>query len=196
MSHLTLAKKKLDKVAKEIGYRKVTHSVLSRLLNREFKTMRVKFSFLSSATGLGEYVTLSGWYNGGCDDDGYLYEIEITKDNSQKYIKPRAHGFFRELYLVLVHELRHGYQARSRKYKKVRDRYSRRIPKMVDVDTKKMLRYYSSKDEIDAYAFETAEAIKAGMKDYWMFKKYREVGQYLPDMNKRFLKKVYLLSNK
>lgn len=196
MNHFDLAKKKLDKIAKQIGYRKLQYNVLSRILNKEFKSMRVKFSFLSSTTGLGEFVIMNGWYNGCSDDDGYRYEIEITKDNNQKYIKPRKHGFFEELYFVLMHELRHGYQDRSRKYKAIHDHCSARIPRDLDADTARTLQYHSMNDEIDAYAFETAEAIRMGKKDYWIIDRYRKIGTHLPDVYNRFLKKVYLFSNK
>ena len=58
-----------------------------------------------------------------------------------------------------------------------------------------MVRYLSDYDEIDAYAYEAAVALKMDEKTHTI-KQYDDIKEYAPDAWKRFHKKVYLFTHK
>jgi hypothetical protein len=192
MRNFRLAKKKLDAIAKKIGFRKVHYLVLSRMLNKEFESMSVRFKFWTDIymPWKKNYVVFSGGYNQPSDGTEYRYTIEMCRDPNDPYIKPRK-AFFNEAYLVLVHELRHGYQYRTRRFKKSRAKDS--SFKHFNRSVQDRVRYLSDYDEVDAYATEHAEALKINAP---IDNRYDLLKTYAPKVWQRYQKKVYLLSHK
>jgi len=192
MRNTRIAKKKLDAIAKKIGYRKIHYLVLSRMLNKEFKSLKTNFRF-QRAVARGSFFTAAGSYSPpNTSDSPHRYTVYICRDGRIKYVKPRK-AFFRDVYFVLAHEYGHGYQHRTRKF---RNRYEKKQSfRHKNKKTQEMVRYLSDYDEIDAYAFEAAEAAKMGESTYTV-RQYDEIKEYAPKAWKRFHKKVYLFTHK
>lgn len=198
MRNLDRAKKKIDKIIAEIGSGKIYSRTLVGKLNKEFKSLKVIFRMKDDKKlKLGKHVVCSGFYNGNMDSE-YLYEINISKDPEHKWIKPRRHGFFEEVLLILAHEFRHAYQNRRRNYKRCLSKNP--TFKHFNKHVQKDVSYFIEYDELDAYAFETAEAIRelnlpfqTGLQTSSVYSTMyaRHVKKYTPKHWKRFVRKVY-----
>lgn len=199
--NLERARKKLDRVAEKVGNRKISSRTFVRMLNREFRSMRVKF-FTKPLSKFGKYITVEGYYNGADREDGWVYTLYIIKDPKEKTIKPRRHGLFRELLLVLAHEFRHAYQRKRRKGRTT----LRENPKFTHFNkyVRRDVRYLIEYDELDAYAFEAAEELrllKLTIADLKLSSVYRtmygtKVKKYAPKHYKKWVRKVYQHLNK
>lgn len=159
--------------------------------------MKVRFYFKADKNMKGD-VRIDGFYNGplAYRQEEELISINIWKHPKNNYIKPRMHGFFEEIYLVLAHEFRHHYQAVTRKYRRdLRDNPKiGHFNKSIQSDVNYLIEY----DEVDAYAFECAEQMKLKMwpiKNLHLTSIYRtmysrNVKKYAPKHFKRFVRKV------
>ena len=196
MRNENIAKKKLDAIAKRIGYRKVYYVVLSRMLNEAFRSLKVRFKFVQSPD-LDEYFIFTGEFNPHIDGRDNIYSVYIGRSLEHKYIKPRK-GFFDELYLVLVHEFRHSYQYRKRNNRIIPEPKNLFFHKNLDIQEN--VRYLSDRDEIDAHAYEASFEIRmknitfsealAKLEHVQKYKKYLK--KHSPDDWKQFIKKLYL----
>lgn len=196
MRNARIAKKKLDTIAKKIGYRKVHYIALCRMLNKEFKSLKVRFEFrtwmdqfYTDDIRQKDYLVFGGHYD---THNEYKYQVNIDRDPNLIYIKPRR-GFFTEAYLTVVHELRHGYQHRARKFRKRRKEDDSFVYDK-DIFFQDNIRYLMDYDEIDAYAMEHAEAIK--MNHDKKNDRYDVLKKHAPRAWKKFHKKVYLFTHK
>lgn len=193
MRNVTIAKNKLRKVAARLGDGPILLRVLCRHLNKEFKSMSVRFR-----SEAADYFSISGYFSPFHyldPEEGLKYNVLIHYDNKDSKLVP-TRFIWNEILLVLVHELRHGYQDKSRgmvllpfeRRPKFKHRY-KSVAATVD--------YLSDYDEIDAHAFEAAYAVTHGIPADWIHKKYKRVlGKYAPTLYQRFLKKLYLFSHK
>jgi len=190
MKNLLVAKKKLEKIRKEVlsWNPDIKAALVSRRFNKEFKTLSVKFRFekMNNYFAAGEYDP----YRESTKEPKYLIYLGYDKRFSI-WFWLNTDMFYEEVYLILSHEFRHGYQHRKRKYKVLF--HNKRISTLFD--------YYTNKDELDAYAFEVAKAFEMYKKkkmlfcNYWVIDAYKKVVKPIsPKMYNRFLKKVYLLS--
>lgn len=195
------AKKKLKAVADKVRGRSIKFSSLSSILNKEFKDMPVKFIFRGIKTPDKNWFALGGEYS--CDaertdksDPKYTVTLEYWNGhpNIDSLPEKEFNLIFNDLYYILCHEFRHGYQERKRNHKNIRTRF-----RNITV-TNRMSHYYASYDELDAYAYETALYMKetgSGITTSWVWKKYKELFCNCDKVTyNRFMKKVYLLSHK
>jgi hypothetical protein len=196
MRNLQRAAKKLEKIAAEVGNRKVYYRTLCMILNREFKSLKVRFAFRKEVSFKhSKCVTVEAFYCGELDLD-HLYEVNVIRDPKMDYIKPRRKGLFREIYLVLAHEFRHAYQYRRRNFRVIKreNPYFWHFNKHVRKDVRYLIEY----DELDAYAFETAEEMKLrgwGIKDLRLTSVYRtmygkKIKKYAPKHFQKWVRKV------
>lgn len=172
--------------------------VLCRTLNREFKSLSVRFSFRKS-TGKnmpmhGYQWHIEGNYNQripGVELDELLYEIRIVRLKNHKYFTVNK-WFWQELYLVLAHEFKHAQQ------------YAKRKNRMIFTTERKDLnpkadKYLCNYDEIDAHAYETAIEwkLKGGplMTLATVRKYYKKCRRWAMPEWRRFIKKVYKYSH-
>jgi hypothetical protein len=202
MRNLKIAQKKLDKIAAEIGNGKIRSRTLIRKLNKEFKSLKVRFSTRHDPK-MYKSITCEGLYNGRVKDQyDAIYSIIIIKDTKEVWIKPRRHAFFMEMYLILAHEFRHGYQDRRRKYRvNIREKATfHHFNKYVRDDVRYLIDY----DEVDAYAFETAEELRLNglsISDLQTTSVYRtmygkKIKKYAHKHYKRWVRKVFNHINK
>jgi len=177
MRNVTVAKKKLDAVIDRIGDREIRIPIFCRMLNKEFQSLSVKFKSKQM-----EFYSLSGHYGGDVkyDDEG-RYNVFITYAKDEIMIHPRECKD--DIFSVMVHEFRHGYQ-HSKRPKKIFKKYYR------DIVGDETFNYLSDYDELDAYAYETAFT-RPSWND-WITHRYRDVvGKVDPKIYHRFLTKVY-----
>ena len=198
MRNLKIAESKLNRVAALIGSDPVPFSTICYYLNKEFKSLSVKFR----SKGHTDY-SISGHFNPYRErDEGDLrYNILITYDKrktnkNSTFIADNQ--FWKEIMLVMVHEFRHGYQNQQCKHNigiKSNSKF-KNLSKFV----REEINYLTDPNELDAYAFESAYAMKNNISNchnYWTVERYRVfVGKYDPKLYNKFLKKVYLFSHK
>ena len=177
MRTLKIVRNKLERIKQNLSV-PVTPEALSRALNKEFKSMKIRFKI----EGLWQYY-IEGEYN-SCrhSTDEPLYNIMIWYDIGDEFHRQIKNIFFEEIFYVIIHELRHGYQARQRNHKYLKP------PKM---RTNK--EYFSFYDEVDAYAFEAAVAIKdIENTGHWIIERYRNLfPKDNPKVYNRLMKKIY-----
>lgn len=193
MRNIRIAEKKLNKVATFIGDNPVRLSTICYHLNKEFKSLSVKFR-----SKLHNHYSISGHFNPYRfrDEGDMRYNVLITYEEKQKIVADKQ--FWEELMLILVHEFRHGYQNRKCP-QNIGLKYSAKfnhLSKFVRAEVS----YLTEPNELDAYAYETAYAIDKNMANWhnhWTIERYRVfVDTYAPKLYKKFLKKVYLFSHK
>jgi hypothetical protein len=193
MRNVRIAEKKLAKVAVKIGNDPIKFSTLCRHLNKEFKTLKVKFK--SKGEDYYSYC-VTGFFNcySNLEFNESRYNVDIAYDKAKPTVKPKI--VLEQILLVLVHELRHGYQDNKRK-KKILP--FERYPKFKHFNKKlqENVHYLGDYDELDAYAFEAAFAFKRGMDFDWIMSRYKKtLGKHAPALYQRFLKKFYLNCHK
>jgi hypothetical protein len=193
MRNVKIARKKLDRVAAQIGDREVKFSVLCRYLNKEFESLSVRFKSKAE-----EYYSfcVSGFFNSysTVEFDEKRYNVNITYNKTTPYVNPNK--ILGEILLVLVHEFRHGHQDSRRGLKLLP---ADKAPKFKHFNKKlqENVLYLSDYDELDAYAYEAAYAAKLNRDNSWIVNRYKKVlGKHAPKLYFRFLKKLYLFTNK
>ena len=190
MRNERLAKKKLDAIAKRIGKRRIHYKAFSRMLNIEFRSLKTRFYF-KRAKDFGQAIAYSGYFNPPpIDEDGkYHVHVEYGKDVDDR-INPRK-SVYDYIYQVLVHEYRHGYQWRARKFRIRRppDASFTYSNKSIQKEVRHMMDY----DEVDAHASDTAVLLQMGRKRN---DRYELLKKHAPKVWKKFHKKVYLFSHK
>jgi hypothetical protein len=194
MYNLRRAEKILAALRTRWGKRaQVDYRVLCRTLNREFKGLHMKFFF--RARPYESFKNNHTWFVEGnftrkvpgvyIDDP--LYEIRIVRRVNRKFFTVNK-WFWDELYLVIAHELRHGYQYRRRKGKMV---YRTERPDL----NPKADKYLCDFDELDAHAYEAALEwkLKGGdvMKLFPVKKYYTKCRRKAMPEWRRFIKKVH-----
>lgn len=203
MYKVLVAHNKLQKISTKIGKKKISWATLVRYLNKEFKSQSVKFRSEQS-----EDPSIEGFYNPlyYTEDNELRYSIIIRYEKHMPKTRPRT-DFYIDLLSALTHEFRHGYQDNKRnKMVYLKKLFSPGVPhfhhRYKSVVMK--VQYYGDYDELDAYAFEAAQAIKlqglnlrnVGNKS-WVLSRYRKIlGKYAPKLYNRFLKKLYLFLHK
>lgn len=198
MRNLKRATKIIDALRTRWGKRAyVPTMVLSRTLNREFKSLGVVIRFrvaeFDSDKKLGYTWHMSAFYNQrfpGIEPIYPLYEVYVTREKaSLKFMVNK--WFWNELLLVLAHEFKHAEQRRKRRGR-VRIREERRnLNPKVDI-------YYCQYDEIDAHAFETALEWKirgGNFMDLPTVKRYyKKTRRWAMPEWRRFVKRVHKYS--
>jgi len=186
-----IAYKKLEKIALKVGYGKVDYKILSRMLNREFKSMKVRFRF-KRVDGLDDYISATGYYIPPHFGDDHRYEVQVFYGGKTQKLRRK---FYTEIYFILVHEFRHGYQYRARKFR------HRRPPDKSFLHASKPfqeeIRYLMDYDEIDAYAMEIAESRRMGCELVYRQANYQVYKDTIPKMTKpwkKLMKKIYKYS--
>ena len=188
-----IIRNKLNRVRHKLKF-PVDASVLSRTLNEEFRAMKVRFKISSSW-----HYSLEGYYTAYRETiDEPIYTVNISFDPFEyddHIVEGRFlnnTGFFNEIYYTLVHEFRHGYQSRKRNYKYLKP--SKRY-------LHGSFHYYSCYDELDAYAYEAADAIKTEpsesfmktLKVNWIVRRYKQIcKKEAPKVYNKLLKKIYV----
>lgn len=194
MRNITLAKKRMSLVAKRIGNKRLSMSSICKHLNAEFNSMSVKFECKK-----GDFFSVSGHYSGSRwdGDDDLMYNILIIYDQKTYKI---TKDFYEEIFIVLVHEFRHGYQNRKRRHKII-DKKSKYVDKRYPL----YFNYLTDYDELDAHAYEVAYVFRNYIQDTsnrhitasWIINRYRKtVAKYNQKLYNKFLKKVYLFAHK
>jgi hypothetical protein len=194
MRNITLAKNKMERVARKIGNRRLSMPSICRHLNNEFNSMSVKFR-----NKKGDFFSVSGHYSGSRwdGDDDLMYNILIIYD--QKTYKV-SKDFYQEIFIALIHEFRHGYQHRKRRHKNINKK-----AKYMDKRYPIAFSYLTDYDEIDAHAYEVAHVFRNYIQDTsnrhitasWVINRYRKiVAKYDEKLYNRFLKKVYIFAHK
>ena len=190
MRNLDIAYNKLEKLKKEAELWKmdINASMISRKFNKEFRSLSVRFQFhiMDTYFAAGEYDP----HRDSTEDPKYSVFLGYDR-NFSIWLWVNTIEFYEEIFLILAHEFRHGYQHRKRKYKTFSRPHRKRMATMFD--------YYKNADELDSYAYEAAHAVKlfeskkSSVKDYWVAEVYRrEVKPVSLKAYKRFLKKLYL----
>ena len=163
----------------------INASMVSRKFNKEFRSLSVRFQFdvMDTYFAAGEYDP----DRDSTDDPKYHVMLGYDR-NFSIWLWVNTEEFYEELYLILAHEFRHGYQ--HRKYRYVHH-YKKRMTTMFD--------YYKNHNELDSYAYEAAQAVKlyeskkSSVNDHWVAEAYRRVVKPVSlKAYKRFLKKLYL----
>ena len=182
MRNVKIAEKKLKRVAAKVGDSPVRLSVLCRYLNEEFKSLSVRFR-----SEAGTYFSVHGYFSPDHmnDPDDKRYNVVMIYDRADPKLVP-ARYIWDSILGVLVHEFRHGYQEQKRGFAA--------SPSFKNTNTN--LAYLSDYDEIDAYAFEAAYAIKNKMPHTWIKRKYKAIAISSPKVYNKFLKKLYLFTHK
>jgi hypothetical protein len=191
-----IIRNKLNSVRRKLKF-PVDAAVLSRVLNEEFKAMKVRFRITC-----GWYYSVEGYYNAYREStDEPIYAIDVSFDLFEcddhiiegKFLNNDK--FFDEIYYTLVHEFRHGYQNRRRNHKYLKP--SKRYYNPLATGT---FHYYSFYDELDAYAYEAADAIVVtpksfmkALKSNWIVRRYRQICKKdAPKVYNKLLKKIYV----
>lgn len=186
------AEKKLDQLIEKIGDKKMTIPTICRYLNKTFRPMSVRFT-----SKLDNHFAITGLFGGNFKvEDELRYNIHISYDRKKEKIFP-ADWLINEVFVVMVHEFRHGHQETKRKKKILPIQRSLKFKHSMK-NIQDSVNYLSDYDEIDAYAYEVAYSIKHGQKrNFWITQQYKKtLGKYAPKLYKRFLKKVYLFTHK
>jgi hypothetical protein len=192
MYTVQIAEKKINRLIEEIGDRKMTIPTLCRYLNKTFRSMSVRFT-----SKLDDYFAITGMFGGNLKvEDELRYNIHVHYDRKKEKIFP-ADSLLEAIFIVMVHEFRHGYQDTRRRKRILPIQRTLKFKHSVKT-VQDSVNYLSDYDEIDAYAFEVAHAIKNGHKGYfWITQQYKKtLGKHAPELYKKFLKKVYLFSHK
>lgn len=199
MHNLRRVKKILETLRTRWGKRaQLDYRVLCRTLNKKFKSLHIVFRFRARpyTNEFKDNATwfIEGFYNRrvpGFEIDDPLYEIKIVRRSNIKMFTVNK-WFWDELYLVIAHELRHGYQYRRRNGKMIFRTERTDLNPKAD-------KYLCNFDEIDAYAFEAAIEwrMKGGnimklspVKKYYMKCRRKAMPEW-----RRFIKKVYKYSS-
>ncbi len=203
MRNIKVAENKLNKVIKGIGNRDVKLPILIRYLNKEFQSLSVKFKSCK-----GEFFSISGYYSGNNkNSNDSRYNVEITYEiNDNIIIKTRLKDLIDQLLIVLIHEFRHGYQDRKRKFRFKNNNALfwrvQKLSKKFGIDFNMMEYYYLiDYDEVDAYAYELAYVLRSSKSETidnsFIVSRYKKiVATFNQKAYNRFLKKVYLNMNK
>jgi hypothetical protein len=192
MRNVKIARKKLDQVIAQIGDRHIRMPILCRYLNKAFKSLKVRFT-----SKQGDDYSMSGNYAGDHrDPDEGRYNVLLTYNKNEKTFKPNLifeDNFYDDIFAVVVHEMRHGYQYRKRGGLRFEKQF--KANKFNEVSDEVM--YLSDSDELDAYAYEVATAQKYGHRASWVIERYkRYFKETNPKIYNRFLNKVYKYAHK
>lgn len=183
MRNIDIALKKIVKIIDKIGDKPIRYSILSRMLNQEFKSMSVRFRCKKS-----NRCSLSGYYAGDIQEENERrYNVLMNYDNDIIPVNYLLNHLIEILY-VMIHEFRHGYQYSRRPKKERYCRYKN------DDD---QFEYLSDQDELDAYAYGAAyqEMLEGKGGADWIINRYRDVvSPRDPKLYHRFLSKVYKFS--
>ena len=177
----------MQRVSDKIGTRPIRISTLCYHLNREFKSLSVRFRSKS-----GEFFSISGYFSPYKDyDKEGRYNVLISYEKEYPTITLDKE-FCDELLLIMAHEFRHGQQFKRRDPHYTSDSKF----KHENIDVQEEVRYLSEPCELDSYAFEAAYALKLGANN-WTHERYKMfLGKYAPKLYNKFMKKVYLFSHK
>jgi len=173
--NVKVARKKLDILVDTLQEREITIPSLCRYLNNTFNSMSIRFT-----SKLDDFFSISGFFAGSVKLDNELrYNIHIDYDEKGFKINPKE-LLIDEIFPVIVHEFRHGYQERQRGKKQLKHQHR---------SASDDFSYLSDKDEIDANAFEAANCPNSSN---WLFSRYKEIfSKDYPEYYHRFLKKAY-----
>ena len=95
------AKKKLSRLEKKLGDHDLTVRSICQHLNKEFRSMSVRFT-----SEYSDSYSITGFFAGAVKmENELLYNIHINYDDVMRRVP--AAWFIRELESIIVHELRH-----------------------------------------------------------------------------------------
>jgi len=153
MRNLKIAYNKLEKLKQEAS--KWDHDIrpceVSRRFNREFESLSVRFQF----DGIDTYLSAGEYDPDREDSTDPKYRVFLGFNKEHRiWFWVNTDELYDEIFLILAHEFRHGYQHRICGYKVgwYKHDYAAKTQSLYD--------YYTHPNELDAYAYETAMAIR------------------------------------
>jgi len=153
MRNLQRATKIIDALRTRWGKRAYVSTIgLSRILNREFKSLHVVIKFVVDSDRKKSHSwKIAGWYDHripGVEPTYPLYEFHVIRRSANPKFMVNK-WFWNELLIALAHEFKHADQYRKRNFRQRFTTERRNLSPKAD-------KYYCDFDEIDAHAFETA----------------------------------------
>ncbi len=180
---IRIAEKKLAIVAAEFGNKSADVRVLSRRLNREFKSMKVRFKTKQVNEFFG--YAIDGEFNRYTDMEYGEGRYNLTFYYDPKHPIIGVKSALTDIILILVHEFRHSWQDRNRTY------HTHELVPPFNYSNKhvqKQVRYYGCPSELDAHAYDAAYARHHGLDWKWAIKRYKKyLGKHLPHLYRKFL---------